>query len=95
MKNLRVYVGPTLVGALAAKFRQAGIDVTCEGTEHLYCSYEPRRIQYRGSIDPRIDFRCLLLVQFGTCFGLQAKDIEVLEPLHTHAQCDNSCEVMA
>ena len=36
MNRYRVYCGPTVVPALARLLRQYGVEVTCEGTEHVY-----------------------------------------------------------
>ena len=35
-RNFRVYCGPCLVHALAEFFRMQKVEVTCEGTEHVY-----------------------------------------------------------
>lgn len=32
----RVYTGPTLVGAIAQRLRNAGVNVFLEGTAHVY-----------------------------------------------------------
>ena len=36
MNGFRVYCGPTLVHALAARLSSAGVEVTCTGTAHVY-----------------------------------------------------------
>jgi len=38
LNRFRVYVGPTLVGVVAARVRAAGFNVDVEGTEHVYFS---------------------------------------------------------
>lgn len=34
--KLRIWTGPTLVRELTTKLREAGVEVVCEGTEHVY-----------------------------------------------------------
>lgn len=36
LNRFKVYTGPTLVGNVAHRLRQAGFDVLIEGTEHVY-----------------------------------------------------------
>jgi hypothetical protein len=36
VNKFRVYCGPTVVAALARLLRQHNVEVTCEGTEHVY-----------------------------------------------------------
>jgi hypothetical protein len=36
----RVWTGPTSVGSVAAKLREAGVTVTVEGTEHVHVLVE-------------------------------------------------------
>ena len=38
--KLRIWTGPTLVKELTAKLREAGVDVVCEGTEHVHVRSE-------------------------------------------------------
>lgn len=38
--KLRVWTGPTLVKEITAKLRQAGVEVVCEGTEHVHVRSE-------------------------------------------------------
>ena len=38
--KLRIWTGPTLVKELTAKLREAGVEVVCEGTEHVHVRSE-------------------------------------------------------
>jgi len=38
--KLRIWTGPTLVKEITAKLRQAGVEVVCEGTEHVHVRSE-------------------------------------------------------
>lgn len=42
--KLHVHVGPCAVSQLAAKLREAGIEVTCEGTEAIHCLATPEEV---------------------------------------------------
>lgn len=68
--HIRVFVGPTLVAPLADKFRQAGLDVYCEGTEHLYV-----RIPEVPECSPSTDLLTALDNAHSTRFGLQQSDL--------------------
>jgi hypothetical protein len=39
VRQTSFYTGPTIVGQTAAKFREAGFTVTCEGTEKVWIEY--------------------------------------------------------
>jgi hypothetical protein len=38
--KLRIWTGPTLVRELTTKLREAGVEVVCEGTEHVHVRSE-------------------------------------------------------
>jgi len=38
--KLRIWTGPTRVKELSAKLREAGVEVVCEGTEHVHVRSE-------------------------------------------------------
>lgn len=74
--RLRVYVGPTLVGSLAAEFRAAGLQVTTEGTAHVYCAVEADTAE-----NARYAFLTTLRTQLGKTFCLTAQDVQAYAPL--------------
>jgi hypothetical protein len=65
---LRVWTGPCLVRQLADKARDAGVTVTCEGTEHVY-------VRADGSDGDAAAWNVLvdLVRKHGTDFGLRPK----------------------
>lgn len=65
---LRAWTGPCLVGQIAEKARDAGLAVTCEGTEHVY-------VRADGSDEGAAAWNVLvdLVRKHGTDFGLRPK----------------------
>lgn len=65
---LRAWTGPCLVRQLADKLRDAGVTVTCEGTEHVYVlsdGTEGDAAAWNVLVD--------LVRKHGTDFGLRPK----------------------
>ena len=72
--HLRVYVGPTMVGAMAEKFRGAGIKVTLEGTAHVWCEVEADDVEY-GAERKFLD---MLRTAYGYTFCLGFRDVHAV-----------------
>lgn len=66
--KLRVYTGPVQVAALAEKCREAGLQVTVEGTEHLHLLVPGTDVE-----DAKYAFQRALLDTHVTTFGLRAR----------------------
>jgi len=73
--RLRVYVGPTIVRPMAAQFRLAGLDVTAEGTEHVYVAFVTMPTQ---AGDARLAFLDRLRSAFSHTFCLTWRDVQLL-----------------
>lgn len=56
MNRYRLYTGPTLVATTAARLREAGLTVTCEGTEAVYLTapenHEQMTLRLRNVLGP-------------------------------------------
>lgn len=65
-QNLRIWTGPSMVEDIAQKFRDAGVRVTCVGTEHVHIEAEG----YSGSTAFHNALAALYL-KHGTDYGLQ------------------------
>lgn len=67
--RLKFWTGPTLVEQIATRFREAGVTVTCEGTEHVYVNGD-------GSDGFAAEWNVLVDLQrkHGTSFGLMASE---------------------
>lgn len=63
---MRFWTGPCSVAAFAAKFREAGLRVTCEGTESVWAESEGE-----DDIDARLTVERALKAAHGTDFGLR------------------------
>lgn len=70
---LRAWTGPCLVGQIADKARDAGVTVTCEGTEHVY-------VEADGTEGDAAAWNVLvdLVRKHGTDFGLRPKVVRQL-----------------
>lgn len=63
--KLSFYTGPTIVRQIAEKMREAGVRVTCEGTERVWCIVEAE-----DDLSARLDVLNALRAKHGTTFGL-------------------------
>lgn len=70
--HLRVYVGPTMVSAMACEFRRALLPVTCEGTAHVHVM-----LDVPGG-EPRATFLAHLRSTNGKTYCLTPADVEVI-----------------
>jgi hypothetical protein len=68
MYKLKVWTGPTLVGQIAEKCRQAGITVLIEGTEHIHVEMDGLTVGGAGW-----NVLVALVQKHGTDFGLRPK----------------------
>lgn len=64
--KLRAHTGPTIVKEMAEKCREAGLNVTIEGTEHVYIE-QPGKDTY----EMNEEIRKALTKKHGTAFGLK------------------------
>ena len=65
--TVRWFTGPTMVTEIAAKMRAAGLEVTCEGTEHVFTAC-PGWSRESAAWDALVDVQR----KHGTDFGLRA-----------------------
>jgi hypothetical protein len=65
-----VYVGPTQVSLLAERFRSAGVEVTCEGTERVHVMEDGDTV-----MEAREMFLGLLRGAYGHTFCLTYRDV--------------------
>lgn len=66
MANTSFYTGPTIVGQIAQKFREAGLAVVCEGTQHVWVP-----LQTDNESEERLEILAKLRKVHGTDFGIR------------------------
>ncbi len=77
--HLRAYVGPIQVHELAQRFRDAGITVTAEGTEHIHCVVVPELpFQTDQRIVAAAKLRQMLASAHECTFGITYRDVLLL-----------------
>jgi hypothetical protein len=67
--QIAFHTGPTIVHQIADKMREAGVAVSCEGTEHVYIDAAPNVGEL--ATDLRYQILAVLREKHGTDFGLR------------------------